>query len=136
MLKPSFSLLMLVIFQSLSYLEFLLTNLQQLLGLGVPIFLQILGLIFFKKIKFGICEGVVVCVNIYWTKFFFKLIWKKPFQTLLISFYCIWILTNSLLDCIFLLYFSFLQNLNRLKINTYVINQRFKFQVFIILNYT
>lgn len=51
MLKPSFSLLTLAIFLSLSYLEFLFTNLQQLLGLGVPVFHQILGLIFFFKLN-------------------------------------------------------------------------------------
>ena len=138
MLKPSFSLLMLAIFLSLSYLEFLFTNLQQLLGLGVPVFLQILGLFKKKKkkFKFGIFEGVVACVNIYWSKFFFKLIWKESLQTLLIFFfYYIWILTNSLLDYFFLLYPSCLQNLSRTKIKTYVINQRFKFQVFVILNY-
>ena len=39
-----------------------------------------------------------------------------------------------LLDCIFLLYRLYLQNIKKIKIDNYIINQIFKFQIFVVLN--
>ena len=45
------------------------------------------------------------------------------------------ILTNPPLDYIFFLYPPYLQNFHKIKDQCYRINQIFKFQVFVVLNY-
>jgi len=65
--------------------------------------------------------------------FLFKLFWRETLQTFLKYIFLDLNLENLIVECLFLLYHPcFCKISKRLKINSYVINQMFKIQIFVI----